>query len=115
MDSTCREKLDELAIETLAMAGTWAILKEDARGPSILLTLAEIYRQMPLPPSTSVPLAITLSSVPGAKIGLNTVSIAEKPYANQSITQPPPPIGSSCSSMPVRGRLAEFYNSSTSY
>ncbi len=60
------------------MAGTWAILKEDARGPSILLTLAEIYRQMPLPPSTSVPLAITLSSVPGAKIGLNTVSIAEK-------------------------------------
>lgn len=81
VERLCKAKPDELAIETLAYAGTWAVANNNDRGAPILRYLNTMYETISLAPDVRLQLAITLSCGVGGKIGLDTAKIAETTLA----------------------------------
>lgn len=77
VERLCAAMLDELSIETLVYAGTWATVEDDPRGKMILQRLATILEKVPLPKNVSIQLAVGLSAGVGESAGLDTVVIAE--------------------------------------
>jgi hypothetical protein len=77
VEQLCIAKFDELSIETLVYAGTWATLDGDPRGAPILRGLATLLEKTPLPRSISIQLAVALSAGAGQKAGLDSLELAE--------------------------------------
>jgi CHAT domain len=77
VEQLCMAQFDELSIETLVYAGTWATLDGDSRGAPILRGLATLLENTPLPKSVSIQLAVALSAGAGQRAGLDTLKVAE--------------------------------------